>query len=173
MPSAGDPIAANDTSSLISSSSGKALVRLVQQSAQSIPHNTATVLTFGAGSEDIDTNNYHDTSTNPSRVTPTVAGYYLCRGLYMTSGNTDYSLTDCWIRKTASSNLAGGTRDGRATLGASNTLSAACFATVTCDGVTDYIELMVLHINGAAAARNTNASSQFSSCLEVEFLRPL
>jgi hypothetical protein len=50
------------------------VVKLVQQVAQSI--TAAVALTFGTGSEEIDTHNMHDPTTNPSRITVSVPGIY-------------------------------------------------------------------------------------------------
>ncbi len=47
---------------------------LVQQSAQSIPNNDFTALTFGASSETWDDGSYHDVSTKTSRITPAFVG---------------------------------------------------------------------------------------------------
>lgn len=48
--------------------------RVFNSANQSIPHNTTTVLTFD--SERYDTDNYHSTSSNTSRLTAPVAGKY-------------------------------------------------------------------------------------------------
>ena len=58
----GDETMANDVNS--------PKVRLVQQAAgvQTIA-TSDTTLTFGSGSEDYDTNGWHDETTNPSRIT--------------------------------------------------------------------------------------------------------
>lgn len=51
---------------------------MVQQSAQSIPNNTATAIIFGAASEEWDDGSFHDTSVNTSRITPAFVG----RGIF-------------------------------------------------------------------------------------------
>lgn len=171
MPASGDPVVAADISSLTSYTTTRPLVRLVAQSTQSIANNTNTAITFGVGSEDIDTHNYHDTASNTSRVTPTLAGYYECFGTIMFGARSDYTNTNAWIRKNGVSNLAGGTRNGAGT--ASQVYTQVAFAIVSCDGVSDYVELVGNQSNGAAAAQLTNNSTQFSCCFEVRYLRPL
>jgi hypothetical protein len=56
--------------------------------AQSIPNNVATAVTFG--SEYYDTDSFHDTSTNTSRITiPSgLGGYYLFTGSGEWANNT-------------------------------------------------------------------------------------
>ncbi len=51
-------------------------VRLVGQAAQSLANGTNTALTYGAGSEEIDSHNLHDTTTNPSRILLGKAGVW-------------------------------------------------------------------------------------------------
>jgi len=76
MPAAGDRILATDTATLTSYVLTPPICRLIQQAAQTITAGTTPALTFGAGSEDIDTNNFHDPTTNNTRITPSIAGYY-------------------------------------------------------------------------------------------------
>jgi hypothetical protein len=46
--------------------------------AQLIANGVITDVTFGAGTEVLDVSNWHSTTTNTARITPTIAGYYLC-----------------------------------------------------------------------------------------------
>jgi hypothetical protein len=77
MVAAGDPVESTNITTVEDYTIRKPLVRLIQSVVQSIPHDTDTAFTFTAGSEDIDTHGFHDETTNPSRITPSVAGYYL------------------------------------------------------------------------------------------------
>lgn len=172
MPFAGDPVYASDVETIADYTTQRPLVRLIQQAAQSIPHNTNTAVTFGAGSEDIDTHNFHDVTTNPSRVKPTIAGYYRCRATTLHGSRTDYTAINGWIRKNGTGNLAPAHRYGPST-SSTQVQTTIAEAIVACDGVTDYVESVVLQGNTAAVAQSTNLSSQFSSVFEVEFLRPL
>jgi hypothetical protein len=173
MVAAGDRIDAVDVSTIEASTTGKPLVRLVANATQSLSNNTNTAILFAA--EDIDTHGYHSTSVNTSRVTPTLAGYYRCRGTVMLGARSDYTVINAWIRKNGTSNLAGGTRSGGAfgSPAGSQVNTAYAEAIVSCDGVTDYVELVGNQANTAAVSTTTNQSSQFSSCFEVEYLRPL
>lgn len=155
----------------------KPLVRLVATSTQSIAHNTAVAIQFGTSSEEIDTHNWHDVSTNNTRIIPNIPGYYRARGAVAFGSRNDYTHVNCWIRKGGATNMAAAWRSGYST--SSGTLVAAIWIVTTevivsCDGTSaDYIELVAQHQNGASAAQITNQSGQFSSVLEMEFLRPL
>ena len=54
------------------------VAELRQTAGQSLTHNTAAVVTFGA--EDVDTHGGHSTVSNTSRYTAQVAGWYWCAG---------------------------------------------------------------------------------------------
>lgn len=161
----GDPIKATDTTVIAQAANTKAIVRLIGQLVQSIPNATNTALTFGAGSEDIDTDNYHDTASNTSRITPTVAGYYELRGYYVTGSNA--GTISASIAKTGTRVPSG---DAQGTTAAS-ARGVGASAILTANGSTDYFELHALQTSGAAV--NTNVSVQFTSAFEMEFLRPL
>lgn len=63
------------------------IVQLVAQSGgQSL--TSAAALSFGAGSEAIDTHNFHDTATNPTRITPTIPGIYRLNASVLCAANT-------------------------------------------------------------------------------------
>ena len=168
---AGANAASADIITLQGQTTGKPLVRLVASGTQSIPHNTATAVVF-SGSEDVDTHNFHDPSTNNSRLTPTVAGYYTARITLCMGARTDYQIVDCWVKKNGTTNLAPSARQSQGTT-TSQATTADTQALVQCNGTTDYIEMIALQANGASAAQNTNQSSQFSSVFELVYERPL
>lgn len=168
---AGAPANSVDVAAIIALTTAKPLVRLIASATQSIPFNIATALTF-TGSEDIDTHNFHDPATNPSRITPNVPGYYTARATFFIVAAADYTLVDCWVRKNGATNLAPSGRHSKGTT-ASNADTATTDALVPMNGSSDYVELVGLQANGASAARLTNQSSQFSSVLELIFERSL
>ncbi len=53
-------------------------ITALEQTQYSVPNTTVTVIDFGTGTTMVDPSNWHDEGTNPSRVTPTVAGLYRC-----------------------------------------------------------------------------------------------
>lgn len=167
---AGDPIKATDDDTVVQSSSAKPLVRLIQQIAQSLASGTITALTFGAGSEDIDTDGYHDTATNPSRVTPLVAGYYrLTAGINFVASGTTTGIQALTAKNGVAQSPSQRHRPNVTVIvaGAQSTSIASA------NGTTDYFEALGWQLDSGAAARLTNIGSGASSTLEVEFLRPL
>lgn len=118
---------------------------LVQQSAQSIPNNAFTALTFGSGSENWDDNSYHDVTTNNSRITPGFIG----RGQFV--GQVTLSTTGA-ITKSLKlyKNGAPTTAEFRV---ASNADSGGHVLQVIHEdsfNATDYYELFVAHVTGAS-----------------------
>lgn len=140
-------------------------VRLVQAAVQSIPDVTATALTFAAGSEDVDSHNYHDVATNSQRITPTQAGWFTFRGMLVLSGMTTPVTRSVQFRKNGVTLVAPSARDaGAASI--TNT-PAAVSALIQCNGSTDYVELVVTQ--DSAGAVNTSATGQLSSVFECLF----
>lgn len=150
----------------------KGITRLIQQSAQSLTDNTDTALTFGAGSDDVDTSGWHDEVTNNTRITPTVAGYYVATGLMFVPAAADYVNLQVYIRKNGSTILPSSVRIGP------NATSSSRSVQVTCDhillnGSTDYLEAVANQDNSASASRNTTSTGGSSSCIfTLEFVRP-
>jgi hypothetical protein len=145
------------------------LVRLIQQSAQSFTTGVVAALTFGASSEDIDTDNYHDTVTNNSRVTPLRAGYYEVNvTMSLAAGASSYVQIVAAVAKN-------GTRvDPQAIMRPDPTTaatSAFTSAMVSCNGSTDYIEAYGQQTS--SGSQNTNTSTGFRCVLEVKYLRAL
>lgn len=171
MVAAGDPVSSSDVTGTEDYTIRKPIVRLIAQATQSLTNNTTTALTYGAGSEDIDTHGYHDTSTNPTRVTPLIAGYYrVTVNTAMAAPTTAYSQVAAAIAKngTRAAPQAIVRPDVASIAGA----SAQTTQIVLMNGTTDYLEHMASQINGAATAQSTTASAGFQSTFEVVFERP-
>jgi hypothetical protein len=168
MPAAGDEIVSSDVSGLEDLTTGKPIGRLVQTVAQTgIASNTATAATFTT--EDIDTHNFHDTGTNPSRVTPDIAGFYRVNGSISLAGATDYTILQALIRKNGSTSLPPAYRS----TGVSTSSQSLVFGTqalVDCNGSTDYFEV-VLIVSKSAGTISTVVSVQFACVLEWTFER--
>lgn len=161
---AGDKAFWSDVDEAIARPSG----RLVQTVAQTgIASATVTPLTFTT--EDLDSHNFHSTSVNTSRVTPTTPGWYNVKGSVAFVGATDYTVNEAFIRQNGS---VGVPPAGRFTPSASaQTLVLGCTAKVFCNGSTDYFEVC-LRATKAAGTIGTVISAQFTSVLEWEFDRP-
>lgn len=143
------------------------LCRLIAQAVQSIPTGTLTALTFGAGSEELDTHGFHDTAVNPTRITPTVAGWYRFTGSYFTAAMGTPANRTAYFRKNGATAVPPGPRDG----GAGITSSIEVSALISCNGGSDYVELMAQQSSSGAV--NTSATSQQASVFECEYVSPL
>lgn len=144
------------------------LVRLVATSAQALADNTATAIQFGVGSDIIDTHDFHNESSNNTRITPSIPGVYRFSGSVLFEGQTTAVVSNAFLRLNGATSLAPagrGTPPGTLAFGLSTTLEQEM------NGSTDYMELVGQQ--DSAGADNTNQSSQFSCVFECEFLRPL
>jgi hypothetical protein len=162
----GDPVYAADINQIL----GKPMVKLIAQASQNLADNTAVALTFGAGSEEFDTHGFHDETTNPTRITPSVAGYYRLRGAVYLPSRADYVTTYLAIYKNGAAG-APISRPGVST--SSGVRSAEGEALFTANGTTDYFEAVAFQDNTANATAATNASGGFSCYFEAEWQRPL
>ena len=108
--------------------------------AQTISNNTSTALTWD--SEDYDTNTYHSTSSNTSRITiPSgTGGYYAISG-YVTSDSQTSGFVELQIAKNGSAIAS-------STITPSNQLPSISAATVVSLVATDYVELLYKQNSG-------------------------
>lgn len=174
MVATGGKFLAADLNTLITLTLNRPLVRLQQQATQSVPSLTDTAITFGAGSEDIDTHGFHDTSTNTSRITPSVAGYYQVSGNVWWGNDADLKSYHAAIAKNGSVVARNRVLLPNATVVTdATTRSHSAFAILSSNGSTDYFELMGQQQQQAAGALSTSVSGSFSSVLECIYLRPL
>lgn len=174
MVASGDPITATDPTNLENYTIRTPIVRLIQAAAQSVPSNTDTAITFGAGSEDIDTHGYHDTAVNTSRITPLAAGYYQLTGVISWAADTDIIRHDALFAKNGSV-VAPRNRfvtDSTATAAAAR-MTYPVVAILTANGTTDYFELIGNQLQNVAGALNTLVAGSSSSVFECVLIRPL
>lgn len=144
-------------------------VRLVQQAAQSLANATLVAITFGAGSEEYDTHNFHDMVTNPSRITPSVPGIYECTG---TVSLVSAAYTQVYVRfRLNGANVSPWVVTPTPSAAGTGAVSLQSTVRIPCNGTTDFIEFLAQQTSGAA--RNTDASAGFASTLEVVRFRPL
>jgi hypothetical protein len=168
---AGKRAGAADVQAITLSSSGRPMVRLVQQATQTLTSDVDTAITFATGSEDFDLGGWHDVATNTSRITPTSAGYIRLYGTVWLAADTDLISIYASIGKN-------GTIFQRNRLILPSTATASAFRSVTvtasaaCNGTTDYFELFGRQLQASAASLSTNvAAGGFSSTFEVDFQR--
>lgn len=132
------------------------MVKLHQTSAQSIPDSTNTAVTFNV--EEVDAYGFHSTTTNPTRITPTIPGWY--RG-WMSCGFSDGVTTGNYrlVMLGKNGTLERSRRDNRPIVTAGQTRSPHGVPFfVACNGTTDYVEMYVYQDSGAARTLGTTAS---------------
>jgi hypothetical protein len=156
----------------------KPVVRLVAQSSQSAASNTTVQVQFGTSSEIIDNYNFHSEVTNNTRVTPSVAGYYKVTGHAAFGARDDYRITDSYLRLNGTTTVPGSSgRVNYPTFSGTNSTTSSSVMThseaiIAFNGTTDYVELMAVQTNVAAANPNLVVSGQFASVLQLEYLGP-
>lgn len=138
-------------------------VRLVQQAAgvQTI-NTTDTTLTFGSGSEDYDTNGWHDESTNPSRITVDRDGFVRIHGVLVVANNTTVTALMLTIARNGTVQAGIGRHKP-----AANNLSHAVEVSDTLEcAAGDYFELIA---TAAGASVASISSGRFASIFTLEF----
>jgi hypothetical protein len=163
---AGDVITASDYAAIKRTSKDRAVCRLAQAAAQSMPSGTATALTFAAGSEVTDNDGFHDMVTNNTRITPTIAGWYVFDGTVFLAAATTPVSREAYFRQNGVTSLPGGARD------VGNAIASAIPvepAEIYCNGTTDYVELLCRQQSSAAV--NTNVASQQTSTFSCRMVR--
>lgn len=141
----------------------------VNGATQNIVNTTHTALTFTA--EIKDTNNTHSNVTNTSRVTPTQAGMYECHGTVSFIGAAA-GMFMCQFRKNGAVVLGAAPYQSQlATNQASLSNTAQAFASIQCNGTTDYIELWAWHVFGGTTATFSNTTDEHSAML-VRYVCP-
>jgi len=163
---AGDPITASDYAAIKRTSKDRAVCRLEQAAAQSMPDNVATALTFAAGSEKTDNDGFHDTVTNNTRITPTIAGWYEFTGVVWLAAATTPVSREAYFRQNGATSIPGGGRDTGLTITSAISVEPA---EIYCNGTTDYVELMCRQ--DSAGAVNTNVASQQTSTFGCKLVR--
>lgn len=147
---------------------GKPIGRIVQTVAQVLTDAAYVAITF-TGTDTYDTSNAHDPASNPSRVTPTVAGYYRFTGTVWFATATTPVRTSIQWRVNSSAGATGPVIEDA--FNGRQHSSPMSTAIIAFNGTTDYVELMALQ--DSSGNINTFVSGQVASILEWEWLRPL
>jgi hypothetical protein len=154
-----------DFAKLANSSYNKPAGRLVAAVAQALADNTFTAIQFAAADE-LDSDGYHNPSSNNTRVTPTRAGWYRFTGTVWFEAMTTPVKTAATFRKNGTL-LAPINEDAASTRAHARPVSML----ISLNGSTDYVELVGLQ--DSAGADNTNTGSAYVSVMEWEFVRDL
>lgn len=139
---------------------------IVASGAQALADNTQVAIQF-SGTDDIDTDGFHNPSSNNTRITPNVAGYYSFTVFGFFQAQATPVISDVSVRKNGSTHFAPAGRYP----GSTQAFSLPSVVYMEMNGTTDYIELMMLQ--DSAGADNTNQSVQYSSVIMWELLRPV
>lgn len=130
--------------------------KLAAQTNQSIPDGSDTVIStaFGSGSEEYDTDGWHSTTVNPSRVTVDRDGLFEVTAHLVYSFNTTWLYGDIAIRKNGtaswrSGNIAPTTANNVSKMGGTLQETIAAVAG-------DYFEMSALQNSTADAAQTIN-----------------
>jgi hypothetical protein len=165
-PAAGDPAYVSTAIGIWRASAGKPIGRIVASGTTALADNTQVAVPFSAA-DVIDTHGQHDPTTNNTRVTPNVEGYYRFDGTAFIDGLSTGVSFDASFRLNGSTNLAPGGRQ----IGSAQVTSVSTTVIQSMNGSTDHVELMARQDSAGADA--TAQSVQFSSVIQWEFLRPL
>ena len=164
-------ILASTINDLIKYGPAKPVCQLEQvTTGTNLPSGTDTELPFIAGSEVFDDDNWHDTATNNTRVTPTTAGRYkvTCHGVI--AANLTCTAVNTYIKKNGTVvNRTGNHKPNGTNNVALNSPSLTTY--VDMNGTTDYLEMGLQQTSAAAAAQTSNISTSGRSTLIVELER--
>lgn len=136
---------------------------MYHNTTQSIPQGASTVVALN--SERFDTDAMHDTVTNNSRVTINTAGLYVVHFHGQLAAAGDYTLVEMFIRKNGTDIIANQTVGTHANATDGPSCSPSCLYKFI---VGDYVQGLVYQSNGAAAARNLNASGTGTGQYDAE-----
>ena len=133
---------------------------ILENASMVIPASTTTQVTFST--EVLDPLGWHSTSTNTSRITPNISGYYF----------VTMQLNDITSSGTLTRALMSLIKNGEAlaipiqmdTEGSSYDFALPGY--VFCNGTTDYIEMRVFQTNAGSTSRTINAR------FTAEFVHP-
>jgi hypothetical protein len=168
--SAGGRIYASTINTIAQSANEKPVCRVTAGATQNLANNTVVPLAFSA--EEIDTHNIHDITTNNSRITPTVAGYYEFSGACFFPSKSDWTNVNIFVRTNGTNAWVSNARLGTpAVTGGSWSLNLQPII-ILMNGTTDYAELCAQQSNTAATTVATTNGGGQSNLFTATFVRP-
>ena len=133
------------------------MVKVRQTTLQAIANNTWTALTFQT--EDVDTHGFHSTSTNPSRLKPTVPGWYTGYGGVSFASNAS-TTTRRLMRFAKNGTTFYDRSDSLAPSPAANlVVKGVAFGPLYFNGTTDYLEVQAYQDSGGSINTDVGAGS--------------
>jgi hypothetical protein len=140
------------------------IATLYQNTTQSLTSSANTAITLDG--ESLDTYGGHSTSTNNSRYTAQVPGYYLVYGVVVFATNAT-GWRACTIAKNGSASAVPGAFGIYQTTSSALALSAApALGIIQMNGTTDYVEIYADQNSGGPLATAVAATIQ-QSCMSV------
>lgn len=130
--------------------------KVYRSAALTLTNNSAVAIAWDA--EELDPNGWHDNSTNPSRITPNIAGKYRVSAVWRSSDAfADQKQAVLALRKNGS-DLRGGT-DERWTSGTTGKPAPRASTVADMNGSTDYFEAVYFQLNGSDRSLDTTVSA--------------
>ena len=169
--SGGAVVYASDINTIEGKTSDKPICRLSQQAAQTGNASGATLtLSFGSGSEVVDTDGFHDETTNNTRITPNKPGWYRVIVQPILAFNANLTSVNSAVIKNGSVVQRSGNH--RPNTSAVNCAGMTLESWHTANGTTDYFEGGVTAVT-SSGTWDTNAVAASTSTFSVEFMRDL
>ena len=165
-PEVGDEV----TADLLDDLTYKPMTQLEGQSNTNLTSGNNIAVPFSAGSEVYDDEGWHDTTTNNTRITPTIDGRYRVSGRGVLTANLNCTAVATLIQKNGATVAATGNHKPN---GTNNIALMAPFLETWLDmnGTTDYVELILNQTSAAAATQTTNNTASGRSTLIVQLDR--
>lgn len=171
---AGDVVEASDYNELEGGTLGAPICQLVQQSGATQSGWTSATnnaITFGVGSETVDTHNAHDTGSNTSRIVIGVKlGWWLVEGVYVSPGNSATTTVRAMIAKNGSVVVGSCQAIQPASTTVINALSTRSVL-VEATSASDYVEVHGYQI-AASGTIGTGFLAYLASSLSATWQRP-
>lgn len=151
----------------------KPICKLVKQDAVSVASGAITALGFGAGSEEIKTHaSMHSVSTNNTRITVPISGYYEIKMNMTWAFNTTLQVADMIVYQNGAIVSYSGNFKYTTPVSNNVALGGQHFTDILQAAAGDYFEMRVRHTSVSAAAQTTQ-SGEARTRFTVKFERPL
>ncbi|HEV2778699.1 MAG TPA: hypothetical protein VGX25_04790 [Actinophytocola sp.] len=149
----------------------KPYLHALQNTSQNITSSSVITQAVTFDAELVDTINGHSTSSNTSRYTPSVAGYYRCSGIVALAANTTGDRA-AQFKKNGSA-VDGAPYFSVPAVNGTGFVSTTVFAEamIFCNGTTDYVELYVGQNSGSTLATQVS-STLTKSYMMIEWMAP-